>query len=93
MPKELGPGLRIMIVLTILAGVALPCRDDRRFQLVFPRAGERQLGDRERKIVGSSLIGQNFTKARVTFIPAFFGGQRVRRHSQRRLQSGDPRKR
>ena len=62
MLKELEPGLRIMVVLTIVTGLLYPAVMTGVSQLVFPRQANGSLVTVNGKIVGSSLIGQNFTK-------------------------------
>jgi len=87
MPKELGPGLRIMIVLTILAGLLYPA----------VMTGVSQLVSQGRRTAGLVTVnGKSWARASSarfhpspsTFIPGLLRRAAVRRHSQRRLQSG-----
>jgi len=62
MLSQLWPALRINIFLTILLGVAYPLAVTGISQLVFPRQANGSLIIQNGKIIGSELIGQNFTK-------------------------------
>ena len=53
MIKELLPGLRLMIALTILDGPAVSRSHDGNLRSAFPQAGEWQPGNRNGKVVGS----------------------------------------
>jgi len=62
MIKELGPGFRLTLVFTILTGLLYPAVMTGISQLVFPRQANGSLVVVNDKIIGSSLIGQNFSK-------------------------------
>jgi potassium-transporting ATPase KdpC subunit len=62
MIKELGPGFRLTLVFTILTGLLYPAVMTGISQLLFPRQANGSLVVVNDKIVGSSLIGQNFSK-------------------------------
>jgi K+-transporting ATPase ATPase C chain len=62
MLSQLWPALRINIFLTILLGVAYPLAVTGISQLVFPHQANGSLITKGDQIVGSELIGQNFTK-------------------------------
>jgi potassium-transporting ATPase KdpC subunit len=62
MIKELGPGLRLMIALTILTGLVYPAAMTGLSKALFPTKAGGSLVTQNGKIVGSSLIGQSFTK-------------------------------
>jgi potassium-transporting ATPase KdpC subunit len=62
MIKELGPGLRLTIVFTILLGLAYPALMTGISQLIFPDKANGSLVTVNGKVVGSSLIGQPFSK-------------------------------
>lgn len=62
MLKELGPGLRLMIALTILLGLAYPAAMTGISEVIFPRQAGGSLVTVNGKMVGSSLIGQSFSK-------------------------------
>ena len=61
--KQLLPGLRMTIVLTILTGLVYPGVVTGLCQLLFPRQADGSLITRNGQVVGSSLIGQNFSRA------------------------------
>lgn len=63
MLKELGPGLRLTIVFTVLTGLLYPAVMTGLSEVIFPRQSKGSLVTVNGKVVGSSLIGQPFTKA------------------------------
>jgi potassium-transporting ATPase KdpC subunit len=62
MLSQLWPALRINIFLTILLGVGYPLAVTGISQLVFPHQANGSLISKNGQVVGSELIGQNFTK-------------------------------
>lgn len=62
MLRELGPGLRMMIIFTILTGLVYPAVMTGISHVIFPRQADGSLVTVNGKVVGSSLIGQNFSK-------------------------------
>jgi potassium-transporting ATPase KdpC subunit len=62
MLKELGPGLRLTIVFTVLTGLLYPAVMTGLSEAIFPRQSKGNLVTVNGKVVGSSLIGQPFTK-------------------------------
>jgi potassium-transporting ATPase KdpC subunit len=62
MLKQLLPGFRILLVLTILTGVLYPAIVTELCQLLFRQKANGSLIIKDNRIIGSSLIGQNFTK-------------------------------
>src|SRR5258708_25216669 len=62
MLKELGPGLRLTIIFTVLTGLLYPAVMTGVSELIFPRQANGSLVTVGGKIVGSSLIGQSFAK-------------------------------
>jgi potassium-transporting ATPase KdpC subunit len=60
--SQLSPGLRINIFLTILVGVVYPLAVTGISQIAFPHQANGSLITSGGKIIGSELIGQNFTK-------------------------------
>ncbi len=62
MLSQLWPALRINIFLTILLGVGYPLVVTGISQLVFPHQANGSLITQNGKVVGSELIGQNFTR-------------------------------
>src|SRR5580704_10173997 len=63
MIKELGPGLRFTLVLTILTGLLYPAVMTAVSEVIFPRQANGSLVTVNGKVVGSSLISQSFAKA------------------------------
>ena len=62
MIKELGPGLRLTIAFTILTGLLYPAVMTGLSELIFPKQAKGSLVTVNGTVVGSSLIGQSFTK-------------------------------
>jgi K+-transporting ATPase ATPase C chain len=62
MRKQIWTALRINIFLTILAGVIYPLITTGICQLVFPHQADGSLIRQGQRVIGSELIGQNFTR-------------------------------
>ncbi len=62
MLSQLWPALRINIFLTILLGIGYPLAVTGISQLVFPHQANGSLITRNGQVIGSDLIGQNFSK-------------------------------
>src|SRR5580693_4654553 len=62
MLSQLWPALRINIFLTILLGVAYPLAVTGVSQVIFPHQANGSLITSGDKVIGSELIGQNFSK-------------------------------
>ena len=62
MLKELGPGLRLTIIFTVLTGLLYPAVMTGLSEAIFPRQSKGSLVTVNGKVVGSSLIGQPFAK-------------------------------
>src|SRR5215470_12313117 len=60
--EQLLPGLRIKIFMTILLGVVYPLGMTGLSQLLFSKQANGSLIMSDGKVIGSELIGQNFTK-------------------------------
>jgi K+-transporting ATPase ATPase C chain len=70
MLKEIRPAIVMVIVTTILLGIAYPLAMTGIAGILFPyQASGSLLYDKNGKVVGSELIGQNFTK------PEYFHGR------------------
>ena len=88
MIKELGPGLRLTLALTILTGLLYPAVMTGLSELIFPRQANGSLVTVNGKIVGSSLIGQSVHEAGILSSAAFGGRQRLRRDRQQWHEPG-----
>ena len=62
MLKQLGPGLRLTLVLTVLMGLLYPVVMTGLSESIFPRQANGSIVTVNSKVVGSSLIGQSFAK-------------------------------
>jgi K+-transporting ATPase ATPase C chain len=60
--NQMAPGLRINIFMTILFGIAYPLIITGISQVAFPRQANGSLIVSDGKVIGSELIGQNFTR-------------------------------
>ncbi len=58
--RQLWASLRMLVVLTVLLGLAYPLLMTGFAQLVFPGRADGSLAERDGDVVGSSLIGQSF---------------------------------
>jgi K+-transporting ATPase ATPase C chain len=61
MLSHFRPALVILALLSLLTGIAYPLAVSGLARLLFPHQASGSLIERDGKIVGSSLIGQNFT--------------------------------
>src|SRR5437870_695915 len=62
MINEIGPGFRLMLVFTVLTGLLYPAVMTGISEVIFPKQANGSLVTMNDKVVGSSLIGQNFSK-------------------------------
>ena len=62
MIKELGPGFRLTLIFTVLTGLLYPAVMTGISELIFPNQANGSLVSANGKVVGSNLIGQNFSK-------------------------------
>ena len=62
MYREIRPAIMMIILFTLVLGVAYPLGITGLAQVVFPyQANGSLLRDKDGKVIGSELIGQNFT--------------------------------
>src|SRR3984885_14604813 len=60
--KEILPGLRIKIFMTVVLGVVYPLAMTGISQVMFPKQANGSLITAGGKVIGSEIIGQSFTK-------------------------------
>jgi K+-transporting ATPase ATPase C chain len=60
--RQMLPALRMTLVLTVLTGLIYPGIVTGLCQMLFPTQANGSLVYKDGKVIGSSLIGQNFTK-------------------------------
>lgn len=60
--KQILPGLRIKLFMTVLLGVVYPLAMTGISQLIFPKQANGSLITVGGKVIGSEIIGQNFTR-------------------------------
>src|SRR5579864_7995288 len=64
MLRQIRPAIVLLVLMTVLTGLAYPLAITGLAQVLFPHQAGGSLIPKDDKIIGSALIGQNFTQAK-----------------------------
>src|SRR6266478_3369842 len=64
MLRQIRPALVLLLLMTALTGLAYPLLMTGVAQVLFPRQAAGSLIEKDGKVIGSELIGQNFANAK-----------------------------